>query len=162
MPRLRAYVLPDLGVVAVLNYSDFVVEFLSPDPFGDRLTISTLRSVVSFALGRFSISGWEGCHKATSAFRTSDQLDFVEKDGTQNTRRESPHCEIRPQTLQFRGLRGPMIIGLEVRSRILGFKSFCRDFWRRVLLECYFHRTVEEQTVLEWINYKPYILYQMC
>jgi hypothetical protein len=79
MPRLRAYVLPDLGVVPALNYNDFVEEFLSPDPFGERLTISTLRSVVSFALGQFSISVWEDPHEATSAFRTSGQLDFVQK-----------------------------------------------------------------------------------
>jgi hypothetical protein len=79
MPRLGAYVLLDLGVVPMLNYSDFVAEFLSPDPFGECLTISTLRSVVPFALGQVSISGWEDCHEATSVFRTSGQLDFVKK-----------------------------------------------------------------------------------
>ncbi|KAF8209772.1 hypothetical protein K438DRAFT_2058686 [Mycena galopus ATCC 62051] len=52
-------VLPHSGVVPVLNYSDLVVEFFSSDPFGEPRTISTLRSVVSFALEPTPISGYD-------------------------------------------------------------------------------------------------------
>ncbi|KAJ6503941.1 hypothetical protein C8R45DRAFT_924274 [Mycena sanguinolenta] len=36
-----------------LSSASLTESFLNPDPFGERLTISTLRSVVSFALREF-------------------------------------------------------------------------------------------------------------